>query len=180
VRALLPVTVIFGFWATVATGQQPGSRFVPPSEENWGTCCGYHYNYLAVCVFADMVAGNALPALDDRFFRRNPQLRKLSEHLPTSKPTFFWDKYEFQGNGVAGTILRRGLRAFFEDFRVDGRMIPAPLRLKSNLLGHLALRGSGADTDEVESGCEQWSVRLHFTGDTLDWAEFHDARRSYD
>ena len=177
VRALRMVVTAFLFSAAASTEPAVAQQ---PDVPNRNACCGHDYNYLAVCIFEEMVAGYVLPPLDDRFFRSNRRLKKLPEREATSNPGQFWDAYEYRGGGLTGTIMRSARGAFFESFRLNGSRIPAPLRIEQNLLDLLGIRIDRVRADEVETGCEQWSLRFRFSGNKLEWVEIHDSKRAYD
>ncbi len=169
----------FSAFAVVGTAaaQQPGNERAHPGHSNWAACCGYDYNYAEVCPFSEMVAGYSLPSLNASFFRGNKRLTKLVKPRPPDESNPVWEEFEFRGDGLTGTVLRRANVAFFETFQVDAARIPANLRLKSDLL---ILLGRDTRSDEVEVACEKWSVHLHFAGDKLSWVRLRDSRRAYD
>lgn len=143
---------------------------------------GYDYNYMAVCMFAELMSGYALPPIDARLLRDRRLHRLPDRPLSSSRGTGFEQNYTFKGDGVAGTLLRDGKSgdAFFQTFRVDARRIPGRLQSRQMLLDLLeAPRGPGSAPD-FSQGCEQWSVSIHFRGDVLQWVEISNARLSYD
>ena len=162
-------------WIGQVGAQQPVSTGRPVDPQADSEDRGYDYD--AVCVFAEVVAGYVLPALDNRFFRQSKGLKKLPA---TSKAAWYRDAYGYVGDGVTGVILRKDSDAFFQSFRIEGKRFPKALRSQQHLLDLLDWRDDPGNADDVPLGCEQWTVRLHFNGNTLTFGEFFDARLSYE
>ena len=124
----------------VAHGQSASATAASPSSN----APNRDYDYQAVCVFAELVEGYVLPALDDRFFRSNARLKQLPS-VPSSVGVE--RRYEYRGDGFVSTTRGYGSKARFEFARIEASRIPRGLRSKDSL------------TRQIFSPISQWWMR---------------------
>jgi len=136
---------------------------------------GYDEN--TVCMMADLVSGYVLPTLNERFFRTGKGVQKLPS---SSQEPWERDSYTYIGDGVLGVIRRNGADAFFQSFRIDGKRFPKSLRSRRHVLDLLDWAQEPSRTTDANLACDQWTVHLYFSGDTLDYGVFSFGKLSND
>jgi len=172
-RRIITAVLLGSLCVGVAQAQQAS----PPAQQPAPTIVTIDqakgYNYGAVCLFADLVAGYTLPTLTPRF-TTDPHfhLAHVYKTPSSSNKLEDWKYYSYTKAGVQGEVVQRPSQPpYFHQFRHNDTALPAGWRTRQDVIAAFYIDPKHSTGDPISLACETYTVNFHFEQDRLRYVE---------